>query len=414
MATALHFPEHDLRALREPPLDDWRARGTQRLLALGWLAGVALSPRLWLSDRAYPLTPVSDFWPTIPPPLDLVLFGGLVLALLAMLVWPRPKGTKWVLASVLGLALVLALGDQSRWQPWAYQYFWMTFALFWYPWRDSQGAAPSQRSIPLHACRLILAGIYFWSGCSKCNHNFRESVFPWLFGPLLDLLSPEAAEFARQYLSYAVGPLEALIGFGLLVPSLRIPSVIFAVVMHVGILWVLGPFNHCWNTIVWPWNVVMPALVIVLFWRVDDVSFLELTWPRWRAGHCALLVLFWILPALHGWGYWDSYLSACLYSGNTAEASVRFGWPSLLHLPEDVQKQATSVGGDEYDLLLTTWSFTELNVPAYPAQRVFLHIGRVWHERVPEDESLRLTIQGQRRMADGRRTRRVYETQDLK
>ncbi len=56
-----------------------RARSCESLricVILGLLAGFALSPKLWLSSRLYPLTPV---WPFLMPlgfPGDYIVFGA--------------------------------------------------------------------------------------------------------------------------------------------------------------------------------------------------------------------------------------------------------------------------------------------------------------------------------------------------
>ena len=55
---------------------EWRLFWSKAVLACGMLAGFLLSPNLWLSERDYPLCPISDLLPNIPPPLDRVWFGA--------------------------------------------------------------------------------------------------------------------------------------------------------------------------------------------------------------------------------------------------------------------------------------------------------------------------------------------------
>ena len=51
------------------------------VLATAMIAGVLLSPRLWLTERHYPHAPVWDGLPAVPPPWDRVIFGGMILLL---------------------------------------------------------------------------------------------------------------------------------------------------------------------------------------------------------------------------------------------------------------------------------------------------------------------------------------------
>src|SRR6202161_2693204 len=85
---------------------------------LGLLAGFALSPKLWLSSRLYPLTPVWSFVRPLRSPVDYIVFFALIALLVAACAAPRRK----ILTAVFILLAVLAFQDQSRWQPWFYQY----------------------------------------------------------------------------------------------------------------------------------------------------------------------------------------------------------------------------------------------------------------------------------------------------
>src|SRR5262245_55384608 len=80
------------------PNTEWRAACLTSILAVALLSGFLLSPRLWLSGRSYPLTPVSDLLPAIPPPFDVIWFGAMLLLLLALVVLPR---SRWLLLALL-------------------------------------------------------------------------------------------------------------------------------------------------------------------------------------------------------------------------------------------------------------------------------------------------------------------------
>jgi hypothetical protein len=121
------------------------------IVALGTIAGLLLSQTLWLSVRTHPLAPVWDFLRPVPPPFDYLALA----AMLGLLVWiaiaSRPA---LPVAVFVVLVIAYAACDQSRWQPWLYQYLFMLVAL-------------ARRDGPLDTCRLIVAAIYFWSGAHK-------------------------------------------------------------------------------------------------------------------------------------------------------------------------------------------------------------------------------------------------------
>src|SRR5690349_21258256 len=92
---------------------------------LALLAGFALSPKLWLSSRFYPLSPVWSFIRPFGSPGDAIVFGALIALLIGVSVAPRRE----VWAAVFVLLALVALQDQSRWQPWFYQYVLMLLAI---------------------------------------------------------------------------------------------------------------------------------------------------------------------------------------------------------------------------------------------------------------------------------------------
>jgi hypothetical protein len=172
----------------------------------GLLAGLALSPKLWLSTRLYPFTPVCSLFQPLDPPADKLLLFTLAALLVVFAVVPRGE----IAAGALALLLLLALQDQSRWQPWYYQYL-LLFAAVALAGRGRPESA-------LHTCRLIVAATYFWSGIAKLNANFFTAVFPSLFGPLLTTVPP-----FLSHLAFLAPMVECGAGIGLLTTRFRKP-----------------------------------------------------------------------------------------------------------------------------------------------------------------------------------------------
>jgi hypothetical protein len=339
------------------------------------LCGFMLSPRLWLTTRNCPHTPVWDGLPDLPTPGDWLLLGLLLATLGAIVGSNRPRLALIVFVTLAGF---WSLWDQTRWQPWFYQYLFMFAAL-------ACGAPPDnpeRNEASLNACRLIIACTYFWSGLQKLNWNFAHADFPWLMAPLLKHL-PESCHQFLDGSPWAAALTECAIGLGLLVWPLRPLAVVGALSMHLLILYCLGPWGHRWNTVVWPWNVAMMVFVVVLFSRTRQLMPWHILWPR-RFLFARLVLLFGILPLLNFFDCWDSYLSAALYSGNTPDARIFISEDVLDRLPNDV-KYHVWVGGNTpddfdpdcpYEVDIGGWSMAELNVPCYPAERVYRGLAR--------------------------------------
>lgn len=339
------------------------------VLTTAFLCGFLLSRKLWVTSRSYPLTPLFDSLPAIRFPLDYIVFIALLILLPAIMISSRPR--RYILVFVV-LAALLSLWDQSRWQPWFYQYLFMLAALGCYSLKDSD---PREQDAGLNACRLIVASTYFWSGLQKLNASFLDGVFPWLVEPLFRLVPGTFTTFSRP-IGIVASLLETMIGVGLLTKRLRNPSIALAIAMHTLILFLIGPLGHNWNSVVWPWNISMEMFVLILFWHASDPSLKERTETRFLPFYSVAVVLFGVMPLFSFFGLWDSYLSAALYSGNTTEAGVYMTDPIRRLLPTEVQRYVSKRSDDEYWLDITGWSFGELNVPPYPEKRIYQNIAR--------------------------------------
>src|SRR5918996_1091378 len=353
------------RASRSPaamkPSPPPRLWWTRVVIAAALGTGLLLAPRLFLAARVYPRAPVLDGWPSLSAPFDIIVLGALLVALCGVALAPRPR---WWAAAATVLALVLAADDQSRWQPWFYQYVAMLAALAFA--RDADDTVA--------AWRALLVGLYLWSGVQKLNATFMTHLFPWLVEPLASVL-PAGVHRGLLGGGIAVPALEIMVAVGLLVPRLRNAAVIGAIVTHVVVLGLLGPLAHATNTVVWPWNAAMAALVALLFWNGDHAASHILV-PRRLGAHAAALVLFGVLPALSFSGHWDAYLSGALYSGNIKAAALSVPEGVAAGLPEPARRHVARnrMGANVLDVW--EWSMGELAVPSYPEDRVFRTVAR--------------------------------------
>jgi hypothetical protein len=366
----------------------------------GLLGGFALSPKLWVSSRLYPLTPVFSFIKPFTSPGDYVVFYTLIALLVAAAIVPRRE----ILIAVFVLLVLLVLQDQSRLQPWFYQYTLMLLAIAL--------AGPDRPAAALNTCCLIVAATYVWSGLAKLNPSFIGDIFPFLVKPFIGS-GNGVTEWLARHLGFVAALLECALGVGLLIKRSRSLAVFFAIAMHVFILVAIGPLGRGVNAVVWPWNVAMIAFLLILFFRrADDPAPRDIIWGREVAFQKIVLVLFALMPMLSFFNLWDHYLSSALYSGNRNSGVVYLSDPVFDRLPDTVEDYVTEEGPNRNKLDIFDWSLGELNVPSYPEIRVFKNVAREICRYASEDPSVELVVQGKLALVDSNR-RYLYHCSGL-
>ena len=345
------------------------------IVTLGVIAGLVLSPRLWLSSRACRLVPVWDFLQPLPPPFDYLVLVIMLGLLLWIAVASRPAIP---VAAFLAIAIGYAMSDQSRWQPWFYQYLFMLAAL-------------SRRDSSLDICRLIVAAVYFWSGAHKINPEFARDTLPWMLGSLPEHL-PAFVRACIPILGFAAPIAEMAIAVGLLTMRFRRAAVIGALVMHAFIMISIGVLHRYYDVIVWPWNVAMCVFVVLLFWNHGKRVTVGRTWfPR------LVLLLFGIAPALRLVNLGDAYPSFALHSGNNNTATIYMADAVADRLPPAMQEFVTVNDSLVDELDLFEWSFGELNVPPYAEVRIFKKVGKRVCAAAGNPKEMVLVVLGHRR-----------------
>jgi hypothetical protein len=331
------------------------------VIASALLISFIVSWKLWISSRLFPLSPVGNFLPTLPAPIDYIWFLSLLGLLLAIVLKTRSR--KLILTFVV-LAGLLSLFDQTRWQPWFYQFIFMLLALGLFAWKRPD---PKNNSVALNACRLIIACTYFWSGLQKLNVTFIRETWP------------DTASYVLQFLPHVpswvflIIPLvEIAIGIGLLTPALRNAAVVLAITTHICILAMLISSGE--NIVVWPWNIAMIVFVWLLFWRDTENSTRKIVALK-NPFQVVVLLLFGVLPAFSLVGLWDSYLSLALFSGNTQQAVIYVEDPVIDQLPTPIHQHIWHET-HPFFLDINRWSYDELNVPVYPEHRIYRAVAR--------------------------------------
>jgi len=355
-------------------------------LVFAFCIGLVMSRPLWIGPRSYPSAPVSSLFPAIDGGIALGLYLALFVLAAVALAAPRPG---WFIAAFLAIIAVFCLADQTRWQPWVFQYSFLLAAVALYA---GNGADGERRA--LNIARLIVAFTYIFSGLQKANLNFVENDFPWIAQPLASLF-PSAIHLLPA-VGMAIPLVQVAFGIGLLTRRFRRVSLIAAVAMHLFILAMFGPVGLDWNDIVWPWTAAMAIFDVLLFSGAPHFSWREIVWRRHDAGQIAAVMLFAVLPLLSFFNLWDSYLSSALYSGNLTEAQIYLSDAGAASLPAAITSRLVRTSPDTNVLNLQRWAIEDLNVTPYPETRIYKAIAKSVCGSLRDPAQLVLIVREQR------------------
>jgi hypothetical protein len=316
-----------------------------RITCICWIIAKAISWKLWLSDRSFPLVPPFSFLYVS----SIVHLGLLVLSfvlLLSLFIFPSSRKIGVCIIVVEVLACLL---DQNRWQPWEYESICILLIFL------------INRKRELNAAVVLIwmfAAIYFYSGLSKLNHAFINEI--WHEFILVRLFHLQNAGGWVYRLGYGIGITEALLGIGLLLKGTRKLSAILLMVIHGMIILLFGIAGN--NIIVWPWNLAMMAYLYVL---IIGNSSLNISYKVLFIGWNKLvLLLFIIMPAFSFFGYWDYYLSSSLYSGTPPRMYIQ-----IKSVPASLRQYTNEQDNSLIDV--NAWALKEMNSPPYPEWRVY-------------------------------------------
>lgn len=333
-----------------------------KLLTATFLVTILLTPVLWIDERALPTVPVFNLYPLCWE-LNLALISLTVLSLILLFFKP---GNKIYFTALLVSQLSLMLFDQARWMPYFIQFLVMIGIVVFALNKDEKFQQTALASL-----KLIIFSIYFWAGIQKFNYTFLVKVFPWFVSPITQWL-PESFLDAFHFTAFLVPLLEVSFALMLLHDRTKAWAVLGFTGMHAFILICLGPLGHNWNSSVWPWNVVMVAMVWILF-KSPLKLFSKENLIGSKFLYSAILFFFLAMPTLNFFGLWDDYLSHSLYSNNVPSAILKVSESEKGKLPPTFLKRDKEGG---LIISFIRLSMDELNVPLYPAERVYKSVGR--------------------------------------
>lgn len=324
-----------------------------RIICVFWLAAKIISYPAWIgTGRLYPVVPALDGFESVQPIVHVVLFWCSIGLMVSLLFFPRLK--------VLGVLLIMTelsscFLDVARWQPWEYQYLFITF-IFCY--------SVDKPKVFYNALVFLMASVYIFSGLHKLNGGFLYTVWENMmlrsFGGVSRV---QIASLQLHYVGLLLPAIELLCGLVLLrMKNKKWPAIIL-IAMHLFNLVFLGPWGINYNIAVWPWNVAMMGFLYLVFIQNKQQflpSFLFAGWNR------VVLLCFGILPILSFWGLWESHFSSNLYSGKTKNLAVCVEKKYVPELNTYFSKDTHHICDRASMLKVQQWSFSELNLPPYP------------------------------------------------
>ena len=392
-------------------LDDqdvsFRARaGLIRAWVVLAVALFVFSWRLWLSQSDFPQVPFFRITAQVPAAIELLLFSGVLVCLVGSFIWVSKRAGRYFLGIFAVLLAVLILLDQHRLQPWAYQFLILSVIF----------AATTPRQTWFMA-RVLTISIYLYSALSKFDFQFFTTLGPDFFRPFLDLFGAVGRQFGSAQLwrwtwIFPFG--ELLVGLALIFPKGRSVGLWGAVLLHAGLLWILGPMGLNHQPGVLLWNLFFIVQAVFLF---GDCSFLcrmetrsdsttsgnEVTVSALGAGGQRLAFGVWfaalLLPFASACNFYDHWPGWELYAPRTSRVKMELRPDLKETLPQPWLKFWKEPEGDaeyrpwcEFDL--AQWSLTELGVPIYPQDRFQAGVALALARRLDNERGIRITWEG--------------------
>ncbi len=357
-ATAVHLPQNTSQL----PIN------ILRITCILWLAAKIISYPAWIATgRLYPVIPALDGFETVEPLVHDALFWASIGLMAMLLLFPRIK----VLAILLILIEISScLLDVVRWQPWEYQYLFITF-IFCY--------SHDKPKVLYNALAFMMASVYIFSALQKLNGGFLYTVWEnMMLRSFGGVSGAQIVSLQLHYVGLLLPAIELLCGFALLFMRNKKWPALALMAMHLFNLVFLGPWGLNYNIAVWPWNVAMMAFLYLLFVQNRQQflpSFLFAGWNR------VVLLCFGILPILSFWGLWESHFSSNLYSGKTKNLTVCVNKKDVRELQAYFSKDNHHICESTSMLKVQKWSFSELNLPPYPEEWYYRRWVREWKKQ---------------------------------
>ena len=331
-----------------------RLQWTFRILLLSVLGSLLLSSQVWLTERNFPVLPIFSFLPSVPSPVDYLLYCILVVLLIYQTIYLQNRNTLYAL---IGLFVFLLLGDQMRWQPYNIQFLIMLCGLFFYE-RHTDDL--------LNVLRLMIITFFIWSGVQQFNEVFSGSVYPWLVKPLASRLPDSLTPVVSN--SFAFSLLNILVGVGLLFDKTRNIAVYLGIVIALFLLYALSPMGNDWNGAFLPYYAAIGFFTYLLFYNANFEA-KQIVWSKNFRYQQAVLIIC-LLPILSFAGIYDRTQSFNLTYGRSWSPKIYVTEELVDKLPDGVKRYVSRPPLSDPFIDINEWAMHALKVAPYTEQRI--------------------------------------------
>ncbi len=391
-----------------------RAVWMGRSLALFGLALVATTWRLWTPRQEFPQVPLLYGAGALPAWCEWAAAAAMVLGLCGALIAPYPLRWQAVALAVFASGTsLMALVDQERLQPWTYQFVLVALVL---------ALADSRTAFSL--LRLLIVSFYFHSALSKFDYSFLHTLGQQFLATLAHSVgaSIEAAGGSWRLAAAAIFPGgELLVALGLCFVRTRSVALGGAVLLHVVLLVILGPWglNHKPGVLIW--NIYFIVQDMLLFWPARKLAGaagaapaaaepmgLRGAGPRFASGAIVAAVL---LPFLAPTAWFDMWPSWGLYASSAERVTLFVHRREIDRLPDNLRR-FVSPPDDPDDAWMTLrfdrWALEVLGAPIYPQNRYQLGVAEAVIARYELSHRSRVIRSGLANRFTGERRQDVF------
>lgn len=228
----------------------------KNILSFSLILTIACTWPLWSADRYYPLFPEQGFSLAINPLLTYILPSLLLLSLVLVFIFRRPRF--FIFLSVL-LGATLIILDEGRMQYWFWFYLLLFLVLLGYNWRVDN---MHHYSSYFNAIKVVVAATYFFSSIQHFQSAFFSEQWPAFIKPFERFWTPEQCAYLLKA-CYLVPVIELFVVVGLFLRPTRIAAISFSLLLHLFTLLVL--FMQPAQPAVIIWHLAMMGLVIFVF-----------------------------------------------------------------------------------------------------------------------------------------------------
>src|SRR5690606_22946610 len=213
----------------------------------------------------------------------------------------------------------------------------------------------------LFLLHLLFVAMYIFTGLHKLNRNFLDLI--WVKMILTNFFGISLAGILK-YKLYFLGLLlplaEMTLGIMLLFAKNKRNISYFLIVMHISILFILGPLGLNINSIIWFWNLAIIFMLLFLYKEPIQSNF------KWFMPQNWIWMVLWLgMPILSFGGYWFQYFSFNLYSGKGNSMYVCFD-KTENKIQDFTAKITNDFCQDMLFVDVSSWSLKETNLVPIP------------------------------------------------